>query len=333
MIRCKDIAAIVGVSRQAVTAVLNNSRPNCVSPEKREEILAVAARHHYRPNHAAFALKTGKSNLIGIVMPSWDNPYVAELCMGLQQNLAARNYTPLFTIDNNYNPVPGNLEQLLSLNVGGIISVAASLLPDDIDIPAVSYYYDDPRFDSVCPNFKEQARLVISYLHECGHRKIGYFGSLNDQRIPYWISESERCGLEFRESWRIESVGDDPADAFDRLLKKNCNSELPSALIVYYDALAQRLMCRIRERGFRIPEDFSIISHDNISSDAYSFPALTSVSSGAPGRIADTMIQLLINRIKDPGCPRKKVLLDPELIKRESVLVTAQKTNLREIEK
>ena len=44
MIRCKDIAEMVGVSRQAVTAVLNNSRPNCVSPEKREENKGEAKR-------------------------------------------------------------------------------------------------------------------------------------------------------------------------------------------------------------------------------------------------------------------------------------------------
>ena len=102
-------------------------------------------------------------------------------------------------------------------------------------------------------------------------------------------------------------------------------------LIVHYDALAQRLMHRIRERGFRIPEDFSIIGHDNISTDDHTFPALTSVSSGTPGEIADTMVELLIKRMNDSGCPRKKVLLEPELIKRKSVLETAQKTNPKEI--
>ena len=81
MIRSKDIAAIVGVSRQAVTAVLNNSRPNCVSREKREAILKVASEHQYQPNQAAVALKTGKSRLIGVIMPPWRNPYIAELCM------------------------------------------------------------------------------------------------------------------------------------------------------------------------------------------------------------------------------------------------------------
>ena len=174
MIRGKDIAAMVGVSRQAVTAVLNNSRPNCVSPEKRAEILKIAAEYNYHPNHAAKALKTGKSNLIGVVMPQWQNPYIAGLCMALQRALAARNYTPFFTIDNNYNPVPGNLEQLLSLQVAGLITVASSLLPDNMDIPVVSYFGDDPRFDSLCPNVEEKFRILLEYLKECGHKKIGY---------------------------------------------------------------------------------------------------------------------------------------------------------------
>ena len=168
MIRCKDIAEMVGVSRQAVTAVLNNSRPNCVSDEKRAEILKIAAQHKYRPNHAAKALKTGKSNIVGVVMPNWSNPYIADLCMACQRALAEKNYTPFFTIDNNFNPVPGNLEQLLSLQVAGMITVASSLLPDNIDIPVVSYFNDDPRFDSVCTDAKLNSRMIMEYLKKCG---------------------------------------------------------------------------------------------------------------------------------------------------------------------
>lgn len=331
MVRCKDIAAMVGVSRQAVTAVLNNSRPNCVSKEKREEILRVAAEHNYRPDHAAIALKTGKSNLIGIVMPPWDNPYIAELCMGIQRCLASRGFTPFFTIDNYENPVPGNLEQLLSLHVAGVITVAASILPDDIGLPVVSYYYDDPRFDSVCPNFEEDSRVIIAYLRECGHRKIGYLGSLSDRRIPYLVSEAERYGLDFRECWRIDSDGAASAEIFDRLLERNRDKKLPDVLIVHYDALALKLMGRIRERGFRIPEDFSIIGHDNVSLDADAVPALTSMSSGSPDEIADAMVGLLMKRMEQPGRPREKVLLKPELIKRKSVLVQAPKTTRKEI--
>ena len=319
MIRCKDIAKIVGVSRQAVTAVLNNSRPNCVSKEKRDEILKVAAEHHYRPDHAALALKTGRSNLVGIVMPPWENPYIAELCMALHRALAKRNHTPFFTLDNNFNPVPGNLDQLLSLHVAGMITVASSLLPDDIDIPVVSYYYDDPRFDSICPNVEEDSRQVIAFLRKCGHRKIGFIGPLHDRRISFLEIEAERNGMEFRKCWQIESTGCDAKAIFDNLLEATRGHERPSASIVHHDALAMRLVRRIRECRFRVPEDFSIISHDNISLCSSTEPALTSLSFGLPDVIAENMVELLMKRMDNPGRPRKKLLMKPKLIIRESV--------------
>ena len=320
MIRCKDIAAMVGVSRQAVTAVLNNSRPNCVSREKREEILRVAAEYNYRPDHAALALKTGKSNLIGIVMPPWDNPYIAELCMGIQRCLAARNHTPFFTIDNYENPVPGNLEELLSLHVAGMITVASSLLPDKMDIPVVSYFNDDPRFDSVCPDVERDSRIVLQYLKERGHRKIGYLGPLAKRWETALAAAAERRGLEFAPSWRIGGHDRLDADLFDRLLESNRGGELPTALIVLNDALALKVIRRIRDRGFRVPEDFSIIGYDDIVHSADSIPALTSVSRGSSDEIAAAMVDMLLERMEDPSRPRQKIVLKSKLIERETVL-------------
>lgn len=325
MIRCKDIAAMVGVSRQAVTAVLNNSRPNCVSKEKRAEILKVAAEHNYHPNHAAVALKTGRSNLIGIVMPPWDNLYIAELCMGIQRSLLARNYTPFFAIDRYHDPDPENLELLLSRHVAGMITVAAPILPDSIGIPVVSYFHDDPRFDSVCPDFERDARMYIEHLKKCGHRKIGYLGLFQDSRYRYLAAEAKRCGLKFPARWRANYIPATCEDGFDRLLAQNEGKDLPTALIIHNDAVALRLMRRIHDRGFRIPEDFSIIGHDNIAYSRSSVPALSTMSFGSPDEIAESLVSLLMERMKSPDRPRQKVLLKSDLIKRETILDLREK--------
>lgn len=320
MIRCKDIAVMVGVSRQAVTAVLNNSRPNCVSKEKREAILKAAAEHNYRPDHAAKTLKTGKSSMIGVVMPPWDNLYIAELCMGIQRSLLARNYTPFFAIDRYQDPDPDNLELLLSRHVAGMITVAAPILPDNIDIPVISYFHDDPRFDSVCPNPERDARKIIGHLKKCGHRKIGYLGLCRDKKFSCLIAEAARCGLQFHARWQVNYNPASCEDSFDQLLKQNEGKDLPSALIILNDACALKLMRRIHDRGFRIPEDFSIIGHDNITYSRSTVPALTTMSFGSPDEIAESLVSLLMERIKNNGSPRKKVFLKSELIERESVL-------------
>ena len=298
---------MVGVSRQAVTAVLNNSRPNCVSAEKRAEIFRIAAEHNYHPNHAAIALKTGKSNLIGVVMPPWRNPYIAELCMALQQALARHNYTSFFAIDNNFNPVAGNLEQLLSLQIAGMITVSSSLLPDNINLPVVSYFYDDPRFDSVCTDAELNSRQAIEYLYKCGHRKIGYLGLFGDKLVKYLIAEAERFGLEFHERWRVGAVHSVVNEnLFSQLLQSNRGKDLPTALIIHNDFLAVKTIREIHDHGFRVPEDFSIIGHDNIRAGLYTLPALTTVSCGSPDEIAGAMVDLLINRIDFPQSPGKR---------------------------
>lgn len=320
MIRSKDIAAMVGVSRQAVSAVLNNSRQNCVSPQKRAEILKIAAEHNYRPHYAAQALKTGKSNMIGIVMPAWINPYSAELCTAFHQELTKKNYTPFFTIDNNYNPVPGNIEQLLSLQVAGIITVAASLLPDNIDIPVVSYFFDDPRFDSVGFNGEYNISLVLKYLKDLGHTKIGYFGLLSPNLTQFMMLEAKRLNLEIHERWILGKKYSLDGSLFDILLEQNRNQDLPTALIVHNDALALKIMRRIHDCGFKIPEDFSIIGHDDVSYCANTIPALTTLSCGSANEIAASMVDLLLARIKDPDLPRQKVDIKAKVIMRESVI-------------
>ena len=319
MIRGKDIAEMVGVSRQAVTAVLNGSRPNCVSSEKRAAILKIAAEHNYHPNYAAKALKTGKSNIVGVVMPPWSNPYIAELCMAMQQALSAKGYTAFFTVDNNYNPVPGNLEQLLSLQLAGMITVASSLLPDNMDIPVVSYFHDDPRFDSVCPDVELNSAVCIDYLKKCGHRKIGYLGVKRGSKSKFLNREALNCGLEFHDRWQIDHRYASEEDTFSKLLKGNRNQDLPTALIIHNDVLALKVMRSIHEHGYRVPEDFSIIGHDNIPCCQSMVPALTTMSYGTPVEIVGPMVELLIKRMKNPALPRKKIMLKPELIERETV--------------
>jgi len=255
-----------------------------------------------------------------VVMPPWENLYVAELCMGIQRSLLTRNYTPFFAIDRYQDPDPENLELLLSRHVAGMITVAAPILPDDIGIPVVSYFHDDPRFDSVCPDFERDARTYIEHLKECGHRKIGYLGLFRDKRYNYLAAEAKRCGLEFPARWRVDYTSADCEDSFDRLLKQNEGRDLPTALIILNDAGALKLMRRIHDRGFRIPEDFSIIGHDNIAYSRSSVPALSTLSFGSPDEIAESLVSLLMERMKNPDSPRKKVLLKSDLIKRETIL-------------
>lgn len=319
MIRGKDIAEMVGVSRQAVTAVLNGSRPNCVSREKREAILKIAAEHNYHPDHAAVALKTGRSNLIGVVMPPLENIYISELCMAIYHSIIKHKYVPLFTFFDLRNPSPEYSEQLLAQHVTGMISVQTSYLPDSINIPVVSYYYDDQRFDSVCPDLECDITQIVDHLMATGHSKIGYLGFTKDRRFPLLTAILAQRGIEFPERFCAIIKNNDIGGAFDLLLEQNSGKDLPTVLLAHNDTMAMSLVRRINERGYKIPDDFSIIGHDNIAACQNMIPALTSVSFGTPEEIAEKLVKQLLHRLKHPKAPRAKAVLEPKLVIRESV--------------
>ncbi|MBO4633250.1 MAG: substrate-binding domain-containing protein [Lentisphaeria bacterium] len=166
-------------------------------------------------------------------------------------------------------------------------------------------------------------------MKKCGHRKIGYLGKLSDPRVRQLVSEAKRCGLKFHERWQIGFPDSQQADcgrmtpannAFALLRERNRGKDLPTALIFNSDSRALNMMHCIRECGFRIPEDFSIIGHGNIPYCITTVPALTSMSEGTPDEIAESLVCLLMEWMENPGKPREKVLLKAELIERESVL-------------
>ena len=200
-----------------------------------------------------------------------------------------------------------------------MITVASSLLPDNMDIPVVSYFHDDPRFDSICTGAEHSSKMAMEYLKKCGHRKIGYIGPKRDSRFKFLNRDALVCGLEFYDRWQIDHRYASEEDTFSKLLKGNRNQDLPTALIVHNDVLALKVMRSIHEHGYRVPEDFSIIGHDNIPCCTSITPSLTTMSYGTPAEIADTIVELLIKRMKNPASPRQKIVLEPELFKRETV--------------
>ena len=77
--------------------------------------------------------------------------------------------------------------------------------------------------------------------------------------------EAKRLNLEIHERWILGKKYSLDGSLFDILLEQNRNQDLPTALIVHNDALALKIMRSIHDCGFKIPEDFSIIGHDDVS--------------------------------------------------------------------
>ena len=151
-IRNKDIAEMVGVSRTAVTQVLNGSRPGCVSAEKRKAIFRIAREYNYLPDFAAQVLGSGKTRTIGMPMPWMQNlgssPNISELLAHLTLNLKQSGYMLTLQPVENDDPqtICREIEQLIrSGRVDAIFCNACFIAPEVVAalkstrIPAVTY--------------------------------------------------------------------------------------------------------------------------------------------------------------------------------------------------
>jgi LacI family transcriptional regulator len=125
----EEVARIAGTSTAVVSYVLNNG-PRSVSEDARRRVLAAIAKTGYRPNSAARALVSGRSTVIGLVVPDLANPFLAQLTQSLERELFGRGYSLLIG-DSGDEPAREAtvVETLLAQQVAGLVWYSVDLPP------------------------------------------------------------------------------------------------------------------------------------------------------------------------------------------------------------
>ena len=175
-----EIALRAGVSKAAVSRYLNNGY---VSSEKREAIRRVIEETGYVPSQQAQTLRTGKSRMVGVVVPRIDSESISRVVAGISKVLEAQGYRllPAHT-DNNIQKELEYLEVFRSGNVDGVILVATILSAAHkqalgaLGVPAVLAGQRMEGMSCVYHDDKGAARAVTELLLQGGRRRIGYIG-------------------------------------------------------------------------------------------------------------------------------------------------------------
>lgn len=120
-----EIASRAGVSKAAVSRYLNNGY---VSSEKREAIRRVIEETGYVPSQQAQTLRTGKSRMVGVIVPRIDSESISRVVAGISRVLEEQGYRLLLAnTDNRVEKELEYLEVFRSGNVDGVILVATIL--------------------------------------------------------------------------------------------------------------------------------------------------------------------------------------------------------------
>jgi len=327
-ITLKMVAERAGVSVNTASRAINNKLD--INKETKKRILKVAQELGYVRNDTAVALRTKKTGTIGMVIADNRNPFYAEVLNGMEVAARGKNYhIILANTQRDYRKEEEAINLLLAKRVDGLLITPVQDRDDDIknlieaNIPfvVVGRDFENIEVDAVYNDEVKGGFLATEYLIKKGHKKIalingflykspakgrleGYKKALNKYRIPLDNS--------------LISVGDiNIEDGYERtkqMLEKILDF---TAIFAYNDMMAFGSMQAIKEKGLRIPEDIGLVGYDDIPFSSLITPPLTTIRLNKK-ELGMESVKLLLSRINNNRKKIKKIMLDVELIIRET---------------
>jgi DNA-binding LacI/PurR family transcriptional regulator len=334
----RDIAALAEVAPMTVSRVINES--GYASEDVRERVMKAVRELNYHPNGLARSLKSQRTQVIGILLPDIANPFSAQLVGGIQEMLMARGYSSFICVsERSAEREEAGIRALFDHRVDGIIiatretdsgnELLANLTNHNLPMVVIGRYWQHPRVDRVTADHHKGAYEAVKYLIEAGHKRIGFVGvtlanGSELQRFQGYLQALRDHNLAIDEQLIVGpeavagpgySTQQDGYQSMQRLLTLKTP---PTAIFARNDFTAIGAMCAIHDAGRSVPEDFSVIGFDNVPLAAYTSPPLTTVHQPTEeqGRQAAA---LLLERIEgDQGKARREIILNCQLIVRQS---------------
>lgn len=327
-VRRSDVARLAGTSPAVVSYVLNGG-PRGVSAAARARVLAAVEQLGYHPNGIARSLRMNRTMTLGLVVPDTSNPFFAELGRAIEEAAFACGYTLLVgNAAEDDERQTGYVRTFLARQVDGLFLVpahgAAGCLPHlhRTRTPWVAIDRRLPGMEAatVLVDNSDGARTAVEHLIGHGRTRIGCIAGPQDvmpatDRVAGWREALAEAGV--RPSAMRVVHGQFGRRAGYLAAQEILADRRHDALFVASDEQAVGALRAVTELGLRCPDDVAIASFDGIAATAYSTPALTTMAQPF-GKIGETAVTGLVDRIADPALPASTTVLPVALIARGS---------------
>jgi len=327
-ITLKMVAERAGVSVNTASRAINN-KPD-INEETKKQVLQIAQELGYVRNDTAVALRTKKTGTIGVVIADNRNPFYAEVLNGIEEAAREKNYHIIFAnTQRDYQKEEEVINLLLAKRVDGLLIAPVQDRDDDIrnlieaNFPfvVVGRDFENINVDAVYNGEAKGGFLATEYLIKKGHKGVALInGFLHKSPAKGRLEGYKKALNKYRMSLdeSLISVGDiDVEDGYERtkqMLEKDLNF---TAIFAYNDMMAFGAMQAIKEKGLRIPEDIGLVGYDDIPFSSLIRPPLTTISLKKHDLGVES-VKLLLSRINGSRKKIKKIMLDVELIVRET---------------
>ncbi|MGO1411249.1 MULTISPECIES: LacI family DNA-binding transcriptional regulator [unclassified Microbacterium] len=330
----QDVAQLAGVSMKTVSNVIHE-HPH-VRPSTRERVRAAIDELGYRPNMSARGLRSGRTGVIGLAVPSLRENYFAELADAVIRAADRHGLSVLVeqTSGDREREVEVLTDKRARLTDGLLFSPVGLGQPDapllDTEFPLVllgERIFGGPT-DHVAMHNVSSARAAVEHLIDIGRRRIAVIGAEHDADDEASSARLRVAG--YFQALEGASIPVDPdlirhgphwsrstgAMAIRGLLRDGVGFD---AVFALNDSLGLGALRALGEAGLRSPEDVAVIGFDNIDESQFTVPSMSSVDVGRD-QIATDAVDMLIERIenKAPGQRPRTVKPDYRIIRRES---------------
>lgn len=328
----KDIANVLNISPAAVSKALHDD-PR-ISNKRKIEVRHIAKKLNYQPNHLATALRKGKSNLVGVIVPRTNSNFFSSVLEHIEAVLDKAGYNIIITQSNeSYEKECKNIDTLLFTQVDGII---ASMANETVDL---SYYEkikskgiplilfdrgeNDLNVNYVGIDDYNSSHMIVDHLVSKGCKRIAHIGGYRrtrifNNRIRGYIDALKKNNLPLNDELLIESdLTLD--DGRQKMLQLLALSNSPDAIYVASDYAALGALQILKEYGINVPNDMRLVGFGNEPFTSLVTPSITSVNQHS-SQIGKSAAKTFLDLVEEENLKQSldKIILNAELIERES---------------
>lgn len=308
-----------------------------IAQETHLRILKAIEELGYEPDARAQALRSGDSKTIGLILPDIRNPHFWGNADGIEQEARASGYHMLLSsMDLNADYGKEIFKSLSERRIDGLIFLMGSFIDQSDEarhtlvklrkrqLPIVEIgdqFNKDHNVDCVVSDYHKVTVEAMAHLFSLGHQRIGLINgvalpALASDRVQSYQQSLRDQGFAPDENL-IVNCGPNIEDGYQATLQLLSLPGRPTAIIAINDLLAMGVLRAARDLDLNVPADLSVVGYDDIPAARYLTPRLTTASKDAV-RLGREAVRLLLERIKAPAQPSRRIEIRARFIVRES---------------
>jgi len=287
----KDIANVLNISAAAVSKALHND--SRISEKTKKAVRQVAENLNYQPNHLASALRSGKSKLVGVIVPKTNSNFFSATIHNIEEVLNKEGYNIIITQSNeSYKKECENIDTLLFTQVDGIIVSMANETVDlqhfekvkQAGIPLITFDRgeNDLNVDYIGIDDYDSSHRIVDHLVEQGCKRIAHIGGFKhtriyNNRIRGYIDALEKHNLPLEKELLLESnlSTEDGRNKMQELLALD---NKPDAVYIAGDYAALGALQVLNEKNIKIPDEIALVGFGDEPFANMVTPKMTSVN-------------------------------------------------------